>query len=168
MISKKQYPEQLFSKQIEMAQNSFQMEDPNKAIAPVSTEKAVALPGPDEVVKDENTENSKNTVKNTRTPVIKNSKTPKNKNARTQENKKSRVQESKKSRDIDNKKSKVVTDTSGQTRRPANITIADDVKVAMDVLAAQRRVRVWTLYDQACREFLAKEEKKSRDHENKS
>ena len=57
----------------------------------------------------------------------------------------------------ENKKSRIVTDAEGNTRRPANIMMRDDVKMALDVLAAHRRVRVWTLIDQALKEFLERE-----------
>jgi hypothetical protein len=88
-----------------------------------------------------------------------------NKNPRAQETKNSRIQEVrsknmdklKKPRTQENKKSREVVDGSGRIRRPANITLQDDVKEALDILAAKRRVRPWKLLDQALREFLEKE-----------
>ncbi len=64
--------------------------------------------------------------------------------------------ENKKSSNQENKKSRAIIDSSGRVRRPVNITLADDVKIRLDVLAARRQVRVWTLIDQALREFLDK------------
>ena len=138
----------LLKAQIEGAKDSFSSPAKDAEILPsVASSEKSNLPGS----KEEKTEDRVQSIKKTRTPAPKSS--------RTQENKKSRIPENKNSKDPEFKKSRVVTDSSGKTRRPANITIADDVKVAMDVLAAQRRVRVWTLYDQACRELLAKEGK---------
>lgn len=79
--------------------------------------------------------------------------------SRLQENKKSRenLLETQDSRNQEKKKARIIIDSSGRTRRPANITLQDDVKEALDILAVKRRVRPWTLLDQALREFLTKE-----------
>lgn len=70
---------------------------------------------------------------------------------------KSRHQDIHTSRLLENKRTRVISDEEGNTRRPTNITIRDDVKIALDVLAARRRVKVWTLIDRALREFLERE-----------
>lgn len=111
--------------------------------------------------------------KSTRVQELKMSSTQENKSSRSQEAKNSRKQPNKTSRGQELKtpsrqgnktsctnevkKSRTVTDSEGRTRRPANIMMYDDVKVALDILAVRRRVWVWTLIDQAIQEFLHKE-----------
>lgn len=95
--------------------------------------------------------------KNSINQESKNSRKQEVKKSRAQENKISGSQEFKKSRIKESKKTKVTIDKSGATRRPANITLCDDVKEALDILAVKRRVRPWKLLDQALRVFLAKE-----------
>lgn len=87
----------------------------------------------------------------------KNSRKQEVKKSRAQENKISGSQEFKKSRIKESKNTRVTIDKSGATRRAANITLCDDVKEALDILAIKRRVRPWKLLDQALREFLMKE-----------
>ena len=76
------------------------------------------------------------------------------KKSRHQEFKRTRRQADKKSKGHQLKKSRRVIDQYGKVRRPANITIREEVQVAFNVMAAQRQVKVWTLYDQALTEFL--------------
>lgn len=76
------------------------------------------------------------------------------KKSRGRRSKKSRVADDKNSGLLETKNSRAITDASGRTRRPANITIADDVKEALDILAIKRRVRVWVLLDKALRAYL--------------
>ena len=71
-----------------------------------------------------------------------------------QKNDTSRTPDVKKSRDVKVKNTRVVRDASGRTRRPANVTIADDVKEALDILAIKRRERPWKLLDDALRLYL--------------
>ena len=83
--------------------------------------------------------------------------TPKNKKSRGEEVKKTRSKESKNPRTQEHKKSRVIINEEGKIRRPANIMMMDDIKIALDVLAARRRVWSWQLIDQALREFLERE-----------
>lgn len=82
------------------------------------------------------------------------SRTPDVKKSRVQGIKASRKPAIKKSRDVKVKNTRVVRDASGRTRRPANVTIADDVKEALDILAIKRRERPWKLLDDALRLYL--------------
>lgn len=91
------------------------------------------------------------------------------KNSSNQEIKKSRAQEIKTTRkqehnDIKDcsdatqkvKKSRMAT-SGGITRCPANITIREEYQIALNVLAAKRQVRPWTLLDEAIRQYLITE-----------
>jgi len=55
------------------------------------------------------------------------------------------------------KKSRVVTDKSGNTRRPVNMTLCDDVSEALNILAIKRRVRPWHILNEALRRYLREE-----------
>lgn len=102
-------------------------------------------------------QSSKQENKNSRPQEAKTSRSLQNKTSRGQELKKQSRQGNETSSTNDVKKSRTVTDSEGRTRRPANIMMYDDVKVALDILAVHRRVWVWTLIDQALKDFLNKE-----------
>lgn len=53
----------------------------------------------------------------------------------------------------ENKKSRATT-SGGIRRCPANITIREDYQIALNVIAARRRVRMWTLLDEAIGRYL--------------
>jgi len=57
----------------------------------------------------------------------------------------------------ENKKSRVVYDIDGTTRRPANLTLVDELRIAINVLAAKRQIRPWVLINEAIRTYLINE-----------
>lgn len=73
---------------------------------------------------------------------------------REQESKTSRSHENKISRKQENKNGRIVSDEKGLHRRPVNMTMCDDVKLALDILAARRRERTWKVLDAALRKYL--------------
>lgn len=81
------------------------------------------------------------------------------KNTRIKESKRARNQdnENQKKRKQDSKKERIVSDEKGLLRRPVNMTMCDDVKLALDILAARRRERPWKVLDTALRKFLQDE-----------
>ena len=54
------------------------------------------------------------------------------------------------------RKSRAIASNNG-TRRPVNITMFDDVKIALDIMAARKRTWTWRLIDEALREYLHRE-----------
>ena len=56
----------------------------------------------------------------------------------------------------DNKKLRVVNQ-DGRTRRPANLTLIDEYRIKLNVLAANRMVPMWKLLNEAIRRFLIEE-----------
>lgn len=61
------------------------------------------------------------------------------------------------SRTHENKNSRVIRDKEGNSRRPVNITLCDDVSEALNILAIRKRERTWRLIDEALRRYLNEE-----------
>lgn len=96
-------------------------------------------------------------VKKEKNPVVKKTRNQVIQKSVRQELKATGDKEDKISRGQEVKKSRVIIDSDGNSRRPANITIQDDVKQALDILAIKRRTRPWKLIDIALREYLERE-----------
>jgi hypothetical protein len=71
-----------------------------------------------------------------------------------QELKNSRTQEFNKTRKQENKDSRVLIDEAGRTRRPANLTMCDDVRAELARMAVEKGVKVWRLVDMALNEYI--------------
>lgn len=54
-------------------------------------------------------------------------------------------------------KSRVVVDRRGKTRRPVNLTLEDELSIAMKILAAKRQVPPCKLINEALRRYLIEE-----------
>ena len=74
--------------------------------------------------------------------------------ARSQESKNSREQEFKRARNQEVKTAREWVDSTGRKRRPVNLTMYDDTKLAIDILAARRRVRASVIIEEALHEYL--------------
>lgn len=68
-----------------------------------------------------------------------------------------RNQEVKKSTKKETKKSRKTPNKTEMIRHAVNLTMCDDVKEALAILAAKRRVMLWKLLDQAVRQYLKRE-----------
>lgn len=66
------------------------------------------------------------------------------------------IKENKNSRKKEKDRAIIEEGELSQSRRPVNLTMEDELKVALDVLAAKRRVRPWKLLDEALREYLTR------------
>lgn len=84
----------------------------------------------------------------------KNSITKEFKNVGNKEVKKIRNKEVKKSTNKETKKSRKTPNKTEMIRHAVNLTMCDDVKEALDILAVKKKVRPWKMLDKILRKYL--------------